>query len=82
MQSIDILDVVVLDEDKHYVVASKVVRKNKNYYQLANVNDAHDTMICYQDKDELVEIHDKELIALLVPLFLKNLSDKLQEEEF
>lgn len=82
MQSIDILDVVVLEEDKHYVVVSKVTRKNKNYYQLTNINDSNDMMICYQDKDELVEVHDKELIALLIPLFLKNLSDKLQEEEF
>lgn len=81
MQDIDILDVVKLEENKQYVVASKVTRNNKNYFQLANIKNPKDVMICYQDNNELVEIHDKELISLLIPLFIKNLKDRLDQED-
>lgn len=81
MHNIEILDKVTLDNNKKYLVASKINYKNKNYFQLVNMNDVKDSMVCYQDNNELVEIKDEELISLLVPLFLKNFNDKLGKKE-
>ncbi len=79
MNDIDILDVVKLENNKKYVIASKVERMNKCYYQLSNINNPRDSMVCYKKDNHLVEVKDKELISILIPLFIKNLSDKINE---
>ena len=36
-------------------------------------------MFCYEDKDELVELEDKELTTNLLPLFLEASKDIINE---
>ena len=80
---IDIKDVITLDDDNEYVVASKVKYENKTYYYLIDKNNNTNLKFCYEDKDELVELDDKELITKLLPLFFessKHILDELKNE--
>ena len=65
----DIRDVITLSDDNKYVIASKINYLNINYYYLADINNPSNLMFCYEDKDELVEVTDKNLITQLLPLF-------------
>ena len=67
--------------DNEYVVISKVKHNNKDYYYLIDKNNNKNIKFCYGDNDELVEIVDKELITLLLPLFVNSISEELSSEE-
>jgi len=79
--NIDIKDVVTLDDDNEYAVASKVNYEGKNYYYLVDINNVTNIMFCYEDKDELVELEDKELTTNLLPLFLEASKDLINLDE-
>ena len=68
---INIKDTLTLDDENEYVVISKVYYNNKNYYYLLNKNNYSNTLFCYEENDELVEINDKELTTKLLPLFVE-----------
>lgn len=69
--NIDIKDIITLDDDIEYVVASKINYKNKNYYYLIDINDNTNIKFCYEEDKYLVLSEDKELNTLLLPLFFK-----------
>ena len=73
--NIDIKDVVTLDDDNEYAVASKVNYEGKNYYYLVDINNISNIMFCYENNDELVEVKDKEVTTKLLPLFLEASKD-------
>ena len=77
--NIDIKDLITLDGINRYVVASKVLYENINYYYLININNNKDILFCYEDINELVEIEDKGLIQKLIPLFFQNTRNILKE---
>ena len=60
-----------MDDENEYVVISKVYYNNKNYYYLLDKNNYSNTLFCYEENDELVEINDKELTTKLLPLFVE-----------
>ena len=68
---INIKDTLTLDDENEYVVISKVYYNNKNYYYLLDKNNYSNTLLCYEENDELVEINDKELTTKLLPLFVE-----------
>lgn len=68
---INIKDTLTLDDENEYVVISKVYYNNKNYYYLLDKNNYSNTLFCYEENDELVEINDKELTTKLLPLFVE-----------
>lgn len=74
---IDIKDVLTLDDNNEYVVISKINYDNKNYYYLLDKNDSGNIKFCYQDNDELVELNDKELVTKLLPLFVKETQNEI-----
>lgn len=79
--TINIKDVITLDDDNEYVVVSKVNYENKTYYYLVDKNNDGNLKFCYEDKEELVEFFDKELTTKLLPLFFetsKHLFDELK----
>lgn len=75
--TINIKDTLILDDNNEYVVASKVNYKTKMYYYLIDKNDFSNIKFCYEDKGDLVELNDKELVTKLLPLFLKEAANEI-----
>lgn len=74
----DIKDVVTLDDNNKYVIASKINYESKNYYYLVDIKNPVNLMFCYEVNGELVEIDDKSLITKLLPLFIDASKDLLK----
>lgn len=75
-----IKDIVTLDDNNEYVVASKTTYQNKTYYYLIDKNNNTNIKFCYEDLGDLVEFDDKELAAKLLPLFFYNMKNELFNE--
>ena len=73
----EIKDIITLDDNNKYVIASKINYKGNNYYYLVDINKPQNLMFCYEDKDDLVELTDKELTTKLLPLFYNAAKDLL-----
>ncbi len=78
--NINIKDILTLDDDNDYMVISKAKYNNKNYYYLMDNNNSTNILFCYEDKDELVEIKDKDLTTKLLPLFFKEIQVELDKQ--
>ena len=76
---INIKDTLTLDDNNEYVVVSKISVDDKNYFYLIDKNDNSNVKFCYQDNDELVELNDKELVTRLLPLFVENAKEELED---
>ena len=70
--NIEVRDLITLSDNNKYVVSSKTNYNGINYYCLVDINKAKNLMFCYEDKDELVEINDKELVNKLLSLFYES----------
>ena len=77
--TINIKDILVLDDDNEYVVVSKVNYENKTYYYLLDQETNEKPIFCYEDNGELVEINDKELTTKLLPLFYEATKKEINE---
>lgn len=78
---IDIKDVLTLEDDKKYVVVSKIDYENKVYFYLVGVEEITDVKFGYIDNDEFVEINDKELVTKLLPHFYKDVKNNLPKKD-
>ena len=74
---INIKDTLVLDDDNEYVVVSKVVYNEKNYYYILDKYESSNFKVCYLENDELVEIEDEKLVKTLIPLFFDNAKEDI-----
>ena len=78
---IDLKDVLTLEDDKKYVVVSKIDYENKVYFYLVGVEEITDVKFGYLDNDEFVEINDKELVTKLLPHFYKDVKNNLPKKD-
>ena len=78
---IDVKDVLTLEDDKKYVVVSKIDYENKVYFYLVGVEEITDVKFGYIDNDEFVEINDKELVTKLLPYFYKDVKKNLPKKD-
>lgn len=78
---IDVKDVLTLEDDKKYVVVSKIDYENKVYFYLVGVEEITDVKFGYLDNDEFVEINDKELVTKLLPHFYKDVKNNLPKKD-
>ena len=78
---IDVKDVLTLEDDKKYVVVSKIDYENKVYFYLVGVEEITDVKFGYIDNDEFVEINDKELVTKLLPHFYKDVKNNLPKKD-
>ena len=78
---IDVKDVLALEDDKKYVVVSKIDYENKVYFYLVGVEEITDVKFGYIDNDEFVEINDKELVTKLLPHFYKDVKKNLPKKD-
>ena len=69
--TINIKDTLFLDDNNEYVVISKTNYEGKNYFYLLDKNNNENFKFCYEDKEELVELKNKELTTKLLPLFVE-----------
>ncbi len=74
---INIKDILTLDDDNRYIVISKINYEERNYYYLMDVNVNSNIKFCYEEDDELIEIDDNKFITKLLPLFYKEVRDKV-----
>lgn len=79
--NIEIEDILTLDDDKDYVVVSKTIIDDVNYYYLIEDSDNPKMMFCYEDKDELVDITDSEKIKKIIPYLYKAIRNKIDPEK-
>lgn len=73
--NIDVKDKITLNNDKEYVVVSKINYQNKIYYYLIEANNQSSFKICYEKTGTniLVDSEDKDINTALVPLFAEQL---------
>lgn len=66
-------NIITLDDDNKYVIVSKVVIKNINYYYLIDINNVKNVKFCQEERERetiiLKEITDKEVITNLIRVF-------------
>lgn len=77
--NVNIKDTITLDDNNEYVVVSKVFYDEINYYYLIDINNCENIMFLCEDDGDLVKLENKELIVKLLPLFLKNAKDILND---
>ena len=78
---IDIKDTLTLDDNKDYVVVSKIEYQNQVYFYLTDVDNT-DVKFYFQKRiDELTELEDQELIKTLLPLFIEEAKKQCTPEE-
>ena len=65
---INIKDTLVLDDDNEYVVVSKAICNNIEYYYILDMYNSSNFKFCYLENEELVEVENEELIKTLLPL--------------
>ncbi len=65
-------DVVTLNDNIRYVVASKTNYENNVYYYLTEIGNLSNIKFLLENKEKnsLVEVEDKALIQKLLPLFV------------
>lgn len=87
--NIDEKDIIVLDDNHHYLVVKKTDYENKIYYYLSDINDKGNIKFLYEDGNELVEIENKNLLDNVIKKmfndvdlddFLRELKDKLDNK--
>ena len=72
--SIDVKDIITLDDDNRYMVISKVKHKENMYFYLINVEDRTQYKFLYQTSEkELSEFNDPKIMEELLPLFCKEI---------
>lgn len=79
--NIDIKDMITLSNNQKYVVVSKINYDEEIYYYIANVNDNSDIKFLREkiENNSLVEVKDKDLISIILPLFLEKTREALAE---
>lgn len=78
METIDIKDVITLDDDKKYFVTGKTIYDDLEYLALFNTED-YSMKFGVLVEDQLVVLdnkEDKEIINELVPLFLQSITEE------
>lgn len=72
-------DILTLENDEQYVVASSCKYNDKEYFYLVNINDSTDCIIGSVKDDDLEIVNDKETFLNVMPLILDNADNRLFE---
>ena len=76
---INIQDIITLNDNREYVVVSKVLIQNKEYICIIDIIDHTNLKYAEIKKDHINIINkdEKELLEILIPLFYKNSYNKI-----
>lgn len=75
--NIEIKDVITLSDSNKYCVVSKTMLNNLTYYYLVDLSNSENIKFCVEDDSELIEVEDKSLIQVLLPLFMNSAKDDI-----
>lgn len=71
--------IVTLEDDKEYVVVSKINYDSNDYVYLVGVEDNKNIKICKEEKGissvKLIDVDNKELFNNIVPLFYNDVKE-------
>ncbi len=70
-------DVITLDNDKRYVVASTCTYKEKEYAYIVNVDDEYDVFLGEVSNDDFILVDDTNSFKEIMPYILENVDDSL-----
>lgn len=89
--NIDIKDIITLDDDKEYVVVSKVNYKDKTYFYIVDTNISEGNnedgstgfkiLRLNKENQKLVEFNDENLVRELIPIFFKETASFIENEK-
>lgn len=77
MKTIEFKDIITLDDNKKYVVASKINYENKDYIYIIDISDYSNIKVAEVKNDgvqiriTIIDYHKQELLNKIIPLFLK-----------
>ena len=80
---IEIKDTIILSDGNSYVVVSKTNHHDNTYYYLIDRDNIENIRFCVEktDNNSLIEIHDKNLIQQLLPLFVESTTSAITKED-
>lgn len=73
-------DILTLENDEQYIVASSCEYNKKEYFYLVNINDATDCILGSVENDDLEIVNDEETFIKLMPLILDNADSRIFQE--
>jgi len=59
-------DIIVLDDDHHYLVLKKLNYENTKYYYISDLDQNGNINLLYENGNELVEVEDKEILDKVI----------------
>lgn len=81
--NIEKYNTITLNDDKQYVVISKIIYENNTYLYIIDINDNSNIKFCFEKIEnqiiKLEEVEDKEIIQKLIPLFANDTKDILEQ---
>jgi len=73
-------DVITLENDVQYVIASSCVYNAEDYVYLVNIKNCQDCILGKVKNDDLEIIQDEEMFVKIMPLILDNVDSSIFEE--
>ena len=83
-------DIIILNDDNHYIVVKKATINDINYYYISDVNNKENIKFLYEDGNELVEIENKNTFDNVLEKmfndidlddFLRELKEKIEQKK-
>lgn len=74
-------DIITLENDKKYLVASSCNYNSKIYVYLVNIENNIDCILANLENDDLNPVTDKELFIEIMPLIIDNADDEILNGE-
>ncbi len=68
------LEVVEID-DKSYLILKEVIKDNKTYLYLSNINDEEDTLIRKLENNDVLPLENDKEFELACNLFIKEIAN-------
>lgn len=64
--NIDEKDIIILDDEHHYLVVKKIDYENTKYYYVSDLDEKGNVKFLYEENNQLVEIEDKETFDKII----------------
>lgn len=74
-------DIVTLENDEEYLVASSCEYQSEIYIYLVNMKNSADCILAIVKNDELEQVIDVDVFNKVIPLILDNANEEILNEE-